>query len=187
LRARTFVWISATLTSAAAFVFACTTYDEQPLVANPASADSGVRPPRADSSNEEEEEEDDDSGDPKPRPRDGGGTPDSSIIADARAPRDANGPGEAGADCVFNRNCRLGLRCYEEGTSFTCEQGARGTGRVGIDTCDSGNQCASAVCTQGPGSTFYCTDECTDATECGGMLPRCFPVTFIGRICVRNP
>ncbi|MBS2016768.1 MAG: hypothetical protein JST00_28040 [Deltaproteobacteria bacterium] len=104
--------------------------------------------------------------------------------------RDANGPGEAGADCTFNYDCQLALRCEcDEATGCACAPGARGTGRNGVDTCDSGNQCVSSVCVEGPGDggTFYCSDECKDDTECTGKLPLCTNVAFVGKICIRTP
>src|SRR5687767_7691038 len=44
--------------------------------------------------------------------------------------RDANGPGEAGTECIFNHDCQLALRCSacDAGYCF-CEPGTRGTGR----------------------------------------------------------
>lgn len=107
--------------------------------------------------------------------------------ADAKAVRDANGPGEAGDDCVFNHDCQLALRCECNG-SCACQPGARGTGQNGIDTCDAGEQCASSLCVEGPGDggVYYCSDECGSNADCTGMLPKCTSVSFIGKICVRN-
>lgn len=103
---------------------------------------------RTDSGGEEEEEEDATTG------TDGGA---KDATADAKPARDANGPGEAGAECVFNHDCQLALRCECDGTC-TCEPGARGTGKNGIDGCDAGEQCASSLCVEGPGDSgaHYC-------------------------------
>lgn len=107
--------------------------------------------------------------------------------ADAKPLRDANGPGEAGAECVFNHDCQLALRCECDGVC-ECKPGARGTGKNGIDACDAGEQCASSLCVEGPGDsgTHYCSDECASNADCTGKLPKCTAITFIGQICVRN-
>lgn len=126
-------------------------------------------------------------------------TPDSSTDAptdggtdaakDAKT-RDANGPGEAGTECSFNHDCQLALRCDCD-VAFPCEctPGARGTGKNGLDVCDSGNNCVSSVCVEGPGDsgTSYCSDECVDNSDCTGKLPQCTTVSFVGRICIRKP
>lgn len=104
--------------------------------------------------------------------------------------RDANGPGEAGTECAFNYECQLALRCDCD-VAFPCEctPGARGTGRNGLDVCDSGNNCVSSVCVEGPGDsgTSYCSDECVDDSDCTGKLPQCTTISFVGRICIRKP
>lgn len=101
--------------------------------------------------------------------------------------KDANGPGEAGADCSFNRDCQSALRCECAQGTCACKTGARGTGQNGIDGCDSGNDCASAVCLEGPGGAFLCSDECKTAADCPPKLPLCEDIAFVGRICVRQP
>jgi hypothetical protein len=111
----------------------------------------------------------------------------SDAGADAREAKDANGPGEAGAECSFNRDCNAALRCEcSEAAGCGCAPGARGTGKSGIDTCDGGNQCASAVCVEGPGGVYYCSDECDTSKECTGALPVCASIAFVGRICIRD-
>jgi hypothetical protein len=119
-------------------------------------------------------------------PTDGGAKLDAQ--ADAKAARDANGPGEAGADCVFNHDCQLALRCECEGFACTCKPGARGTGKNGIDTCDAGEDCTSSLCVEGPGDSgvSYCSDECETNVDCTGMLPKCTAIASLGKICVRN-
>jgi hypothetical protein len=114
-----------------------------------------------------------------------GGAKDAT--ADAKPVRDANGPGEAGDDCVFNYDCQLALRCECDGTC-SCQPGARGTGKNGIDACDAGEHCASSVCVEGPGDSgvHYCSDECATNADCTGMLPKCTAVSFIGKICIRD-
>lgn len=93
--------------------------------------------------------------------------------------RDANGPGEAGTECIFNHDCQLALRCSacDAGYCF-CEPGARGTGQNGVAACDSGDQCASSVCVE-----EYCSDECTTNDDCTGMLPRCVAVPGYATLC----
>jgi hypothetical protein len=120
---------------------------------------------------------------------DGGG---ADAPADAKADvlkvtRDANGPGAADAACSFNYDCQLALRCAcDETTGCACASGARGTGQNAVDKCDSGDQCASAVCVEGPpDSGFYCSEPCDTVAECQAPLPNCLDVSFVGRICVR--
>jgi hypothetical protein len=103
-----------------------------------------------------------------------------------RAVKDANGPGEAGDPCSFNRDCRNALRCECDGTC-ACALGPRGTGQNGVDGCDSGNHCESSVCLEGPGGAFLCSDECLTPADCPPKLPRCENIAFVGRICVRQP
>ncbi len=113
--------------------------------------------------------------------------PPSDAGADAKTAKDANGPGEAGADCSFNRDCQAALRCEcDEVNGCACKPGPRGTGQNAVDHCDSGNDCASAVCVEGPpDSGYYCTDECATAADCIVPLPQCSDIAFVGRICVR--
>lgn len=108
-------------------------------------------------------------------------------IVDATPGKDANGPGEAGTECSFNRECQAALRCDCDGFC-ACQPGVRGTGRNGVDTCDSGNQCASSVCVEQNGGVFLCSDECVDEDDCEPGLPLCVPtVGFDNPICVRQP
>ena len=123
--------------------------------------------------------------DDDPNPEDAGPTKDAST-KDATT-KDANGPGQSGDECSFNRDCANGLRCECDG-ACACKAGVRGTGQNGLDACDSGNDCSSAVCLEGPGdSGFLCSDECATAAECPAKLPRCEDISFVGRICVRQP
>ena len=100
-----------------------------------------------------------------------------------------NGPGEAGVECSFNRDCNAVLRCAcVEGQGCVCEPGTRGTGRNGIDPCNDSNACASAVCVEGPpDSGSFCSDECDSSADCTGKLPLCSTIAFVGRICIRTP
>jgi len=96
---------------------------------------------------------------------------------------------EAGADCVFNQDCDPSLRCSacDAGYCF-CEPGARGAGKNGVDTCDSGDQCESALCVEGPSSTgeSYCSADCSPGhATCAGMLPKCVTVSGLGSFCAR--
>lgn len=112
---------------------------------------------------------------------------DAAPPKDASPPKDANGPGEAGSTCFFNRDCQLALRC-ECDVECVCKPGARGTGRNGIDRCDSGDQCASSLCVEGPSGEHYCSDECQGPDDCTGALPRCVAIGGLPEpICVRDP
>ncbi len=109
---------------------------------------------------EGEEEEEDDAG---------------GSETDAGDGKDANGPGAVGDECAFNRDCQLALRCECDEGACACQAGARGTGKNGVDTCTSGNDCESSMCVEGPSGSF-CSDECEDNADCTGNLPRCFPI-----------
>jgi hypothetical protein len=78
-----------------------------------------------------------------------------------------------------------GLRCACDGVC-ACEEGARGTGGLN-DSCTSGNDCASAVCLEGPPPSTLCTEACVDDGDCGGDLPVCADIAFVGRVCIRTP
>jgi len=93
----------------------------------------------------------------------------------AEAGKDANGPGADGDPCDFNRDCQLALRCECEEGNCECKPGARGTGKNGVDTCTSANDCASSICAEGPIGSF-CSDECANDSDCTGNLPKCFPI-----------
>jgi hypothetical protein len=96
--------------------------------------------------------------------------------------------GKTGTECAFNRDCQAALRCEcSEDTGCSCQPGARGTGKNGVDTCTSGNDCASSLCVEGPddGGTI-CSDECADNNDCTGKLPKCLPVPTLGKICARE-
>lgn len=106
----------------------------------------------------------------------------------ASEPADAGDEADAGpTSCIFNSDCPEDQRCDDE--TDLCEVGERGTGQNGVDTCESGDDCASAVCVEGPedGGDFYCSDECQDDDDCTGELPRCLNIAFVGRICTRVP
>jgi len=118
---------------------------------------------------------------------DDGGTPakDSGTSGSMDAAFDATG---SNAVCSFNKDCPSAERCEcDEATGCFCHIGVRGTGKNGIDTCVTGNDCASALCVEGPtNGTFYCSDECMNAGQCTGMLPKCTNIALVGMICVRN-
>jgi hypothetical protein len=100
-----------------------------------------------------------------------------------------DGPGEAGTECAFNRECNAALRCEcTESAGCACKAGVRGTGQNGVTPCSDGNACASSVCVEGPpDSGSFCSDECKTSTECTGQLPLCSDIAFVGRICIRTP
>lgn len=101
-----------------------------------------------------------------------------------------DGPGEEGAECAFNRDCKAALRCEcSEATGCACAPGARGTGKNGVDVCQSGNDCASSLCVEGPEpGESICSDACKTDDDCTGKLPQCLPITGLPEpICTREP
>ena len=121
-----------------------------------------------------------------------GGAADAAVDAQDDAPAadaasdDARGPDASGHECTFNRDCPESERCAcELDAGCFCEVGPRGTGVVGEDTCESGNDCTSSVCVEGPSTDYYCSDECDDGDDCGGALPICSNIALLGKICVR--
>lgn len=98
------------------------------------------------------------------------------------------GSREAGGTCSFNADCIAAERCScSESAGCRCVVGPRGTGRPGADTCNSGDECASAVCVEANGGVSRCSTPCASASDCPAELPRCISVSFVGRICVRDP
>ena len=120
-----------------------------------------------------------------PSPKDAG-----SDARDAAAKKDANGPGARDAECGFNADCQSALRCScTEATGCSCQPGVRGKGQNGVDVCDAGalgNDCESALCIEGPGGSYYCSDQCATAADCTGKLPQCADISFVGRVCIRQ-
>jgi hypothetical protein len=172
---RVVAWSVVTAAVAACASYACTT--EDPAAGADASADGA--PDRASSD-----------GGVEPSPdgsvADGGDGGPSDAGGDARVRPDANGPGLDDAGCAFNRDCNLALRCECDQGDCRCVRGPRGTGEVGVDKCDGGNDCSSSVCAEGPGGVYYCSDECVTAVDCAGALPKCTDIAFVGRICIRD-
>ena len=116
------------------------------------------------------------------------GSTDAAVDAPRDANlRDANGPGAAGANCIFNVDCQSALRCEcNEQTGCACKAGPRGTGKNGIDPCTTGEECASSLCIEGtPAKSFFCSDECASSADCVGQLPMCTSLTGVGMVCVR--
>ncbi len=92
----------------------------------------------------------------------------------------------AAKTCTFNRDCPVAQRCAcTDADGCACEVGPRGTGKSGIDTCTTGNDCESSLCVEGPGSVYTCSGECTGAGDCKGSLPKCVDVAGLGKICAR--
>lgn len=174
MRARAVLVIAAVLASSAATLAACADDDASDGGADGGSPDAtasadGARPDAAGT-------------DSDAPPADAG-----SDARDAASRRDANGPGTADASCSFNHDCQLALRCEcDEVAGCACQPGARGTGKNGVDTCTDGNDCESAVCLEGPNDVLYCSDECATPSDCGGVLPVCADIAFVGRICIRD-
>lgn len=109
----------------------------------------------------------------------------TSEVSPDVAPEVRAGDVATGGPCALNRECAIADRCECIDFTCTCRRGPRGTGKSGVDTCTSGNDCASSVCVEGSGGKSYCSDECETAATCGGALPRCLDVAGLGRICVR--
>lgn len=109
----------------------------------------------------------------------------SDVPSDA--PSDAEASGSHSV-CVFNRECPATERCAcDVATGCFCETGPRGTGVNGVDACVTSNDCASSVCVEGPGGAYVCSGECAGSADCGGKLPVCSNIAFVGKICVRTP
>jgi len=112
---------------------------------------------------------------------------DAAVLKDSGT--DAPSTGDAGslAPCTFNRECPSTERCECENGDCACRAGTRGTGQSGVTPCATGNDCASSLCVEGQGGTFYCSGECDSAADCKSKLPVCSSIAFIGKICVRQP
>lgn len=117
------------------------------------------------------------------------GSTTGTDASDGGVPAIIDGPGEAGAECAFNRECNAALRCEcSEAAGCACKPGTRGTGQNGVTPCADGNACASSVCTEGPPDAgSFCSDECKTSADCKGSLPLCSDIAFVGRICIRTP
>ncbi len=113
------------------------------------------------------------------------GTSVDAAGKDAAAEDAADDGGAVGTECAFNRECTRAARCECVDGNCACALGPRGTGKIGVDSCTSGNDCESSVCLEGPNDALVCSDECTTNDDCGGSLPQCTDVALLGRICVR--
>lgn len=119
---------------------------------------------------------------------DGSVSPDATVqdVADSATDSGAMRDGSSLAACSFNVDCPADERCEcSEMNGCRCTLGARGTRRFG-EACTTGNDCASALCVEGP-TSFLCSDQCTRPTDCMGMLPRCVSVPTVGQFCARLP
>jgi hypothetical protein len=116
---------------------------------------------------------------------DGSDVPDTMRSGDAR--EIASADVAPGGPCTFNRDCIAEERCACTDSTCRCEAGARGSGRNGVDTCGSGDDCESAICVEGPGGVYYCSDTCASPADCAPMLPACTSIATLGSICVRDP
>jgi hypothetical protein len=113
-------------------------------------------------------------------------TADTSESVDSGATTVESDEANRDGACGFNRDCPADQRCEcSEADGCFCADGVRGTGENGVDTCTSGEDCASALCVEGNGA-FYCSDTCATDTDCGAALPTCMDIAFVGRICVRD-
>ncbi len=108
---------------------------------------------------------------------------DTSV--DTATPIESDESNRGGA-CTFNRDCPADQRCgCTEADGCACEDGARGTGVNGVDTCADGNDCASSLCVEGR-DAYYCSDVCNTNEDCGPALPVCADIAFLGRVCIRE-
>ncbi len=112
----------------------------------------------------------------------------SGEVGDGGGGDSAVEAGGSHATCSFNADCPASERCAcSDTTGCFCETGARGAGACGVDACSSGNDCASAVCVEGPAGAFVCSCACSGNADCGGALPLCTAIAYVGTICVRQP
>ena len=114
--------------------------------------------------------------------------PDSTTPPDASSDAQVDAQADAGDPmCSFNRNCPQAERCEcVEGEGCYCKLGERGTGELN-DPCEDGNGCASSVCLEGPDDKTLCSIECNNGDDCGGDLPLCQEILFVGKVCTREP
>jgi hypothetical protein len=124
--------------------------------------------------------------DPRREPSTSDGDDDSDASDDNADDEVVFGDGASGDVCSFNADCGASLRCACDG-DCSCQPGVRGTGRLG-DPCESGDDCASSVCVEGPdtATSFLCSDACDDDDDCAGELPVCADIALIGRLCIRQ-
>ena len=93
----------------------------------------------------------------------------------------------SGAACTFNDDCPASERCEcDEATGCACATGPRGTGQSGVDTCESGNDCETSLCLEGPGDVLTCSGPCGGPEDCGGTLPVCAAIFGLGDVCIRE-
>ena len=121
---------------------------------------------------------------------------DAQVAADSGAGLCSRAPGvlpevpgknlSIGADCVHNRECVSGAFCKEGPSSFVCTAGTAGAGVNGLTVCTTGNDCQSSICTQDAVGTNTCSDACDCDADCGGKMPKCVFLAFLGiGICAR--
>ncbi len=115
------------------------------------------------------------------------GSPVPDAGASACPSQGGSTPSNADGGCAFNAECPADQRCECINFDCLCRPGARGTGCPGVDACTVGEDCASSVCAEGSGTTFYCSGSCATDADCGPQLPTCADVAFVGRICIRDP
>ncbi len=116
----------------------------------------------------------------------GDAAPVDAAPLDAQVDAQVDAGMSSGTVCSFNRECPDNERCLcDEVTGCACTIGPRGTGVAG-EPCTTGDDCASAVCLEGPNDDLVCTEECEDETTCPANLPQCLPIAFVGQVCVRQ-
>lgn len=101
-------------------------------------------------------------------------------------PVDGEGVLTLGEACTFNADCARDLRCACVDGDCACQTGTRGCGANGVDACEDGNDCVTALCVEGRGGAFFCSGPCVDDDDCGVALPVCADIALVGRICIRE-
>lgn len=95
-------------------------------------------------------------------------------------------PNNSDGECTFNSDCPLSQRCECESGVCACRTGPRGQGCAGVDACTDGNDCQSSLCAEG-NNGYFCSGPCAIDDDCGGNLPLCRDIAFIGPMCIRRP
>ncbi|HAA56206.1 MAG TPA: hypothetical protein DCE42_15690 [Myxococcales bacterium] len=94
---------------------------------------------------------------------------------------------EGGKACTFNEDCASEERCEcDEKTGCFCRVGTRGTGKNGVDSCKTSNDCETALCMEDSEGGYTCSGPCQTDADCESKLPTCTTIAFLGRVCIRK-